>query len=124
MEVTDDRGIECRGLCFSIHDREVSVSAYRDHPGVRRDLNEPYFHKHFTFEEWGEIADYLMQMRDAGPELVVDEDEPEKEPRVTSDETEVARKELEAERAAETERQKVEREREEKAKLEEEDATK
>jgi len=127
MEVTDDRGIECKGLCFALHHGEISVSAhhggisvsaYRDHPGVRRDLNEPYFHKHFTIEEWKEISDYLMQMHDRGdgPELVEDEDEEKDEPEKVEEVTTSVLS------GGETERQKLDREREEKAKLEQEDA--
>jgi len=93
MEVTDDRGIECRGLCFSYGNGEIHVEAYRDHPGVRRDLNEPYFHKHFSDSEWAEILDYLIQTRDAGPALVKDEEETPEE------EAEEEKKEVEEEKA-------------------------
>lgn len=71
-------------------------------PGVRRDLREPYFQKTFSVFEWSEISDYLMQMRDAGPGLVVSSGtgtEIIKEPKgPVASETEETRKELEEER--------------------------
>lgn len=112
MEIIDERGIECRGLCFSYSNGEVRLAAYRDHPGVRRNLNEPYFQKNFSMEEWAEVLDYLTQVKDAGPELVVEE----------TPEPEIVEKEETPPVASgtETAKQALNREKEEAAKKEEE----
>lgn len=59
METSEDRGIECKGLCFSYVDGNVILSVYQNLPGIRRDLAGTIFQKTFSGDEWSKINHYL-----------------------------------------------------------------
>ncbi len=77
METSEDRGIECKGLCFNYVDGQVTLSMYQNPPGVRRDLCRTIFQKSFSPDEWSEINHYLMGALDKAEGIFVDEEEEE-----------------------------------------------
>ena len=79
MEMFEDRGIECRGLCFDYVDGEVILSVYQNLPGIDRELAGTTFRKTFSKDEWGEINKYLIGVVDKAEGVFVDEEEDEDE---------------------------------------------
>ena len=79
METSEDRGIECRGLCFDYVDGEVILSIYQNLPGIDRELAGTTFRKTFSPDEWGEINRHLMRVLDKAEGFFDDSEEEEDE---------------------------------------------
>ena len=60
MELSEDRGLECQGICFVLTDGKIVLSVYKNLPGIRRDLAGTSFLRAFTIDDWKAINGYLM----------------------------------------------------------------
>jgi len=74
MEKSEDRGIECKGVCFNYVDGNVTLKVYQNLPGITRKLAGTTLEKTFSKDEWREINRYLMGILDRVEEVFVDED--------------------------------------------------
>ena len=79
METSEDRGIECKGLCFDYVDGEVILSVYQNLPGIDRELAGTTFRKTFSKDEWGEINRHLMGTLEMIEEVLGEADVEEEE---------------------------------------------
>lgn len=64
MDVSEDRGIECRGVCFNYVDGKITLKVYQNLPGITRELAGTTFEKSFSLDEWKDINGYLMGILD------------------------------------------------------------
>lgn len=64
MEVSEDRGIECRGISFNYVDGKITLKVYQNLPGISRDLAGVTFEKSFSPNDWGEINSFLMKLHE------------------------------------------------------------
>ncbi len=64
MECSEDRGIECQGLCFNYVDGNVTLTVFKNLPGVARELAGTIFQRAFSPQEWEEINRFLMKTLD------------------------------------------------------------
>jgi len=62
MEVSEDRGIECQGVCFDFIDGKIVLSIYQNLPGIKRHLAGTTFLKAFTIDDWKAVNRYLMDV--------------------------------------------------------------
>ena len=60
MELSEDRGIECQGVCFDFIDGKIVLSVYQNLPGIKRHLAGTTFLKAFTIDDWKAVNGYLM----------------------------------------------------------------
>lgn len=72
MELSEDRGIECQGVCFNFVDGKIVLSVYQNLPGIKRDLAGTTFLRSFTIDDWLAVNKYL---RDAAGDIEEDEEE-------------------------------------------------
>lgn len=79
MECSEDRGIECKGVCFNYVDGEVVLSVYQNLPGIKRELAGTTFRKTFSKGDWGEINNYLIGVFAKAEGVFVDEKVEEEE---------------------------------------------
>ena len=82
MECSEDRGIECQGLCFNYVDGNVTLTVFKNLPGVARERAGTIFQRAFSPQEWEEINRFLMKTLDKVEGVFVDdfdEDEDEDE---------------------------------------------
>ena len=79
METSEDRGIECQGVCFSFTEGKIVLAVYQNLPGVRRDLAGTTFLRAFTVDDWYEINKYLRKTFDNVEEVLGDVEEEEEE---------------------------------------------
>ncbi len=94
MECSEDRGIECQGLCFNYVDGNVTLTVYKNLPGITRELAGTIFQRSFSISEWEEINGYLRETLDEAEGVFDDRDGDEKEeegdePDISSDDNEV-----------------------------------
>ncbi|KKL70584.1 hypothetical protein LCGC14_2103420 [marine sediment metagenome] len=64
MECSEDRGIECQGLCFNYVDGNVTLTVYKNLPGITRELAGTIFQRSFSINQWEEINGYLRETLD------------------------------------------------------------
>ena len=82
MECSEDRGIELNGLCFNYVDGNVTLTVFKNLPGITRELAGTIFQRSFSISEWEDINKYLMETLDKVEGVFVDdfdEDENEEE---------------------------------------------
>ena len=76
MELSEDRGLECQGVCFNFVDGKIVLSVYQNLPGIKRDLAGTTFLRSFTIDDWLAVNKYL---RDAAGDIEEEEEEEEEE---------------------------------------------
>ncbi|MCH7756700.1 hypothetical protein IIC45_01270, partial [Patescibacteria group bacterium] len=59
MELSEDRGLECQGVCFNFVDGKIVLSVYQNLPGIKRNLAGTTFLRAFTIDDWKAINRYL-----------------------------------------------------------------
>ena len=64
MECSEDRGIESNGLCFNYVDGNVTLTVFKNLPGVARELAGTIFQRAFSPQEWEEINRFLIKTLD------------------------------------------------------------
>ena len=62
MEVSEDRGIECQGVCFNLVDGKIVLAVYQNLPGIKRNLAGTTFLRAFTIDDWLAVNRYLRDM--------------------------------------------------------------
>ena len=62
MEVSEDRGIECQGVCFNLVDGKIVLAVYQNLPGIKRDLAGTTFLRAFEIDDWLAVNRYLKDM--------------------------------------------------------------
>lgn len=75
MEVTEDRGIECKGLCFNYVNGSIVIAVYQNLPGIKRELAGTTFQKSFSPSEWEEVNRYLIETLDKAEGVFSDVEE-------------------------------------------------
>ena len=72
MELSEDRGLECQGVCFDLTDGKIVLSVYKNLPGIKRNLAGTSFLRTFTIDDWKAINGYLMDcVGDEKEEVVI-----------------------------------------------------
>ena len=87
MELSEDRGLECQGICFDLTDGKIVLSVYKNLPGIKRNLAGTSFLRSFTIDDWKAINGYLM-------DAVSDSEEVSEVPQVEEVEEEVEEEEI------------------------------
>ncbi|MEK0326039.1 MAG: hypothetical protein QQN63_10085 [Nitrosopumilus sp.] len=62
MEVSEDRGIECQGVCFNLVDGKIVLAVYQNLPGIKRDLAGTTFLRAFEIDDWLVVNRFLKDM--------------------------------------------------------------
>ena len=79
MEVSEDRGIECQGVCFNLVDGKIVLAVYQDLPGIKRNLAGTTFLRSFTIDDWLAVNRYLRDMVGDVDDMDVEKEEEEEE---------------------------------------------